>query len=602
MSRTLAAAVALGISLLGAGAMAQDLPKPDALEAAPTPPPMQCPDNMASYAGSSETVSCLCPAELTRDGVVWGSGPYTADSRTCRAALHAGAVGRVGGGVTVRMLPGQARYSGTTRNGVVTNNYGSYDSSFGFEGLPTAAAQIPGGTGSSAAAGGSVAAVQDLGQCPDNLASFQGSTETLSCTCPAEATRGGAVWGSGPYTADSRTCRAALHAGAVTTAGGHVTVTMLPGASIHPGSTRNGVATNNYGVYDTSFQFEGVAQASGPSQCPDNMQAYASSGEQLRCTCPASATRSGVVWGSGPYTADSNTCRAALHAGAVTAGGGVVSLRMTEGEARYPGSTRNGVTSNNYGSYGASFQFEGASTAVTTDPASATAGPQQCPDNMAAFAGSSEALSCLCPGEATLSGVVWGTDVYTADSRTCRAAVHAGAVPLTGGLVSVQMMPGQPRYPGTTRNGITTNNYGAYDASFRVTGQGPRAAAAPVQAPVAEAIRRTGQVQLYVTFRTGSADLDINAAAVLMQVRDAMQADPALRLRLVGHTDSTGSAAINTPLSANRARSVAAWLAANGIAPDRLVTEGRGPTQPIADNTSEAGRSLNRRVQALRVQ
>jgi outer membrane protein OmpA-like peptidoglycan-associated protein len=51
-----------------------------------------------------------------------------------------------------------------------------------------------------------------------------------------------------------------------------------------------------------------------------------------------------------------------------------------------------------------------------------------------------------------------------------------------------------------------------------------------------------------------------------------------------------------------RAEAVRQWLIANGIAPERLTAEGRGPNEPIADNASEAGRSLNRRVQAVRLQ
>ena len=92
---------------------------------------------------------------------------------------------------------------------------------------------------------------------------------------------------------------------------------------------------------------------------------------------------------------------------------------------------------------------------------------------------------------------------------------------------------------------------------------------------MAESLQRTGQVQLYITFRTGSADLDIGAAPVLTQVRDALAADPALRLRLIGHTDSTGSAAINLPLSQRRAESVRQWLVASGVSPDRLSAEGQ---------------------------
>ena len=173
---------------------------------------------------------------------------------------------------------------------------------------------------------------------------------------------------------------------------------------------------------------------------------------------------------------------------------------------------------------------------------------------------------------------------------------------LSGGTVTARMAPGEARYPGSTRNGVQSMNFGAYGASFRFQGGQRAKDAAPVQARVAETLRRSGQVQLYVTFRTGSADLDIGAAPVLGEVRDALLADPSLRLRLVGHTDTTGSAAVNGPLSVRRAEAVRAWLAANGVSADRLAAEGRGPSEPIADNASEAGRALNRRVQATRVQ
>ena len=347
---------------------------------------------------------------------------------------------------------------------------------------------------------------------------------------------------------------------------------------------------------------DGPEAQDAPSQCPDNMVAYAGSDEVVTCTCPATQTRTGSVWGTDTYTADSATCRAAVHAGMLAQTGGTVTVLMLPGEERYPGTTRNRVSSSNYGAFDSSYRFQGERSDVTAkaDAAPASA-PSLCPDNMVAYGGSNEMLSCVCPGEATLRGSVWGTDTYTADSATCRAAVHAGMLPQTGGTVSVQMLPGGERYPGTTRNGVSSSNYGAFDASYRFQGEPkPLAAGGPVQAPVAESLQRTGQVQLYITFRTNSADLDISAAPVLTQVRDALLAEPGLRLRFTGHTDSTGTAAINLPLSQRRAESVQQWLVAIGIDAGRLETEGRGSSEPIADNATEAGRSLNRRVQAAR--
>lgn len=462
-------------------------------------------------------------------------------------------------------------------------------------------------------------ATEPVDQCPDTMAAFAGTDEALRCACPAEiAARGSAVWGSTTYTADSATCTAAVHAGAITRRGGIVSLRMLPGQARYPGTTRNGITTNNYGSYEASFRFDDggatTAQATlppapapqaaaAPEQCPDNMTAYSGSDETLSCVCDANqVARAGAIWGTDTYTADSATCTAALHSGQVRRQGGTISLRMLPGQPRYPGTTRNGVTSNNFGSYDSSFRFEGAARTQAAAPA-ASAEPTLCPDTMDAYANSDETLRCICPGEATLRGAVWGTDTYTADSGTCRAALHAGAIAMTGGTVSLRMLPGQPRYPGTTRNSVATNNFGAYGSSFRFdVAQRPAASAPVVQAPIADSLQRTGQVQLYVTFRTGSADLDIAAAPILTQVRDAMLADPGLRLRLIGHTDNQGGPATNLPLSQRRAEAVRLWLAQNGVAPGRLVTEGRGQTDPIADNGSEGGRALNRRVQAQRIQ
>lgn len=434
--------------------------------------------------------------------------------------------------------------------------------------------------------------------CPDTMEAFDGSTKVVECSCTAMAIAGGSVWGSGPYTSDSRACRAARHAGAVPIGGGVVRFEMGPGRARYPGSTRNGVESIDYGAWGTSFTVSAVGAppapvATGPEQCPDNMAIFAGSDEVLRCLCPALMTGQGSVWGTDAYTADSAVCRAALHAGAVTPRGGEVTLRMLEGLPRYVGTTRNRVESQNYGAYGASFRFEGL----------AASGPGLCPDNMTAYAGSDEVLTCACSGEAVLrGGAIWGSSSYTADSATCMAARHAGVVPVTGGLVTVRMLPGEPRYAGSTRNGVQSQSWASYPAGFRFDGAQNTAAGAPLQAPVAESLRRTGQVSLYVTFRTGSADLDIGAAPVLMQVREAMAADPGLRLRLVGHTDNQGGPAINLPLSQRRAQSVRTWLMQNGVDGARLVAEGSGQTAPIADNGSEAGRSLNRRVEAVRIE
>jgi hypothetical protein len=73
-----------------------------------------------------------------------------------------------------------------------------------------------------------------------------------------------------------------------------------------------------------------------------------------------------------------------------------------------------------------------------------------------------------CPKDGTAIAI-WGSDIYTADSSICTAAVHAGKITLEeGGQVTIEMRPGRSIYGSTTRNGVTSNTYGEYPHSFVV--------------------------------------------------------------------------------------------------------------------------------------
>lgn len=78
-----------------------------------------------------------------------------------------------------------------------------------------------------------------------------------------------------------------------------------------------------------------------------------------------------------------------------------------------------------------------------------------------------------------------------------------------------------------------------------------------------------------------------------------LQQYPNSNIQVIGHTDSTGSAAYNQDLSERRARSVAGILTAGGVSSARVTTAGRGASQPVASNDTVAGRAQNRRVQIL---
>lgn len=74
----------------------------------------------------------------------------------------------------------------------------------------------------------------------------------------------------------------------------------------------------------------------------------------------------------------------------------------------------------------------------------------------------------VCPANCA-GGALWGTDFYTTDSSICMAGIHAGVIKKEiGGNVTVTIEPGQPKYTGSERNGITSNNWPSYDSSFKV--------------------------------------------------------------------------------------------------------------------------------------
>ena len=123
----------------------------------------------------------------------------------------------------------------------------------------------------------------------------------------------------------------------------------------------------------------------------------------------------------------------------------------------------------------------------------------------------------------------------------------------------------------------------------------------PIQAPIAETLRETGRVQLYINFATDQAKPLPSSEPVLQELLATLQGDKALRVILIGHTDNQGSAPYNLDLSQRRAAAVYLWLIQHGVDSGRLRSDGRGLMEPIADNTSESGRALNRRVEVKAV-
>jgi outer membrane protein OmpA-like peptidoglycan-associated protein len=100
-----------------------------------------------------------------------------------------------------------------------------------------------------------------------------------------------------------------------------------------------------------------------------------------------------------------------------------------------------------------------------------------------------------------------------------------------------------------------------------------------------------------VSFATGRSDISTSFAPILNQFATSLNQNQVTTVSIIGHTDSTGSDAINNPLSVDRANAARDYLVSRGVARNRIMTEGRGSREPIADNSNAQTRAKNRRVE-----
>jgi outer membrane protein OmpA-like peptidoglycan-associated protein len=102
-----------------------------------------------------------------------------------------------------------------------------------------------------------------------------------------------------------------------------------------------------------------------------------------------------------------------------------------------------------------------------------------------------------------------------------------------------------------------------------------------------------------ISFDTNRHDIKPNLRPILDRFATTLNQNPVTTVTIIGHTDSTGTDAINNPLSVNRAASTRDYLVTRGVAANRIAIDGRGSREPIADNNTEDGRAKNRRVEVL---
>jgi outer membrane protein OmpA-like peptidoglycan-associated protein len=183
------------------------------------------------------------------------------------------------------------------------------------------------------------------------------------------------------------------------------------------------------------------------------------------------------------------------------------------------------------------------------------------------------------------------------------------------GAISGRVLQLQWREEGEDRTGgaiFIVQDDGGLSGVYYLNGQlqgeweGPRAKpnqraeCTIIEAGLEAMLDATGKALIYgIYFDPDSAVPKPESQAALEEILAVLQAKPGMKLVVAGHTDSTGTDAHNLKLSQQRAEAVVGWLVGREIAAARLTAKGLGESQPVADNTSAAGRALNRRVELI---
>ncbi len=180
---------------------------------------------------------------------------------------------------------------------------------------------------------------------------------------------------------------------------------------------------------------------------------------EVDVACPANCGF-GAVWGTEFYSDDSSICTAAVHDGRLAAGeAGTVRIRIEGARTSYAASTRNGVTTMEWGEWPRTFRFVGGARQIDCSTTAQTL-----------ELGFGQTMTLICPPLCGTIGTVWGTDIYSDDSAVCQAAIHAGAITSAdGGTFLLRIHDGQQSYTGSMRNGVTTSDWGAWQRSFSVS-------------------------------------------------------------------------------------------------------------------------------------
>jgi outer membrane protein OmpA-like peptidoglycan-associated protein len=192
------------------------------------------------------------------------------------------------------------------------------------------------------------------------------------------------------------------------------------------------------------------------------------------------------------------------------------------------------------------------------------------------------------------------TDPYTGETKTANATKGAAAGAVAGALIGA--ISGDNNRQKRKRAAVGAGIGALAGAGVGSYMDREEAALRERLAGTGVSVSRVGDEIVLnmpgnITFQTNAAAISADFYPVLDSVATVVNEYEKTLVEVVGHTDSTGSDAINQPLSEQRADSVAAYLASRGVLPQRIATAGLGSRQPVASNATAEGRAQNRRVE-----
>ncbi|WLH78008.1 MULTISPECIES: OmpA family protein [unclassified Pseudomonas] len=185
--------------------------------------------------------------------------------------------------------------------------------------------------------------------------------------------------------------------------------------------------------------------------------------------------------------------------------------------------------------------------------------------------------------QSTLAIVGTGVKYYFTDNLYARAGVEA----------DYALDNGKWDYSALVGLGVNFGGNAGAVAPAPTPAPAPEPTPEP-EAPVAQVVR----VELDVKFDFDKAVVKPNSYGDVKNLADFMKQYPATHVEVAGHTDSVGPDAYNQKLSQRRADAVKQVLVKDGVAANRVTSVGYGESRPVADNATEAGRAVNRRVEA----